>query len=371
MSLRKEFVMLAIRPSSNISFLCRRFNISRKTGYKWLNRYQLSGNDDFSNMSRRPLHSPLQSPVHLEELIISVRDQHLAWGGRKIRNYLLRKQYGSVPSASTITRILHRYHRIKPESSVKHTAWHRFERQTPNELWQMDFKGHFAMDKGRCHPLTVLDDHSRYCVCLDACINENRTLVEQRLINTFRTYGLPQQINVDNGPPWGAEHYSRYTKLSLWMIRLGIRISHSRPYHPQTNGKDERFHRTLKAEVLQSRHFCNIRETQHAFDQWRPIYNLERPHEALNMAVPADVYKPSPREFPEVLPPIEYTPQDIIRKVAQGGTISLHNRIFRIHKALKGDHVAVRPTKADGIYGVYYCRQKIRTINFKEQNDTC
>jgi len=369
MSLKKEFIMLAIKTDSNFQLLCHRFNISRKTGYKWLKRFKISGDYGLSDLSRRPHHSPRQSPSWLEQDILSVRDKHTAWGGRKIRTYLIRKHYGYVPAASTITRILKRDDRISHESSIKHTAWHRFERQHPNELWQMDFKGHFAMTKGRCHPLTVLDDHSRYCVCLEACCNETGNTVKQHLINVFRQYGLPEQINVDNGPPWGAERQSQYTKLSFWLIRLDIQVSYSRPHHPQTNGKDERFHRTLKAEVLQGRHFHNILETQKAFEYWRTIYNIERPHEAINMSVPSDYYRPSPREYPEVLPPVEFAPGDLIRKVNTEGRISFQSHQFKISKALKGAYVAVRPTKVDGLYNVYYCRQQIRTINFKEQNE--
>ena len=369
MSLKKEFVMLAIKADSNFKRLCRRFGISRKTGYKWLSRFNSAQDAGLLEHSRRPHHSPSQTSSRLEADILSVRDKHHAWGGRKIRTYLLRQHYDSIPAASTITRILQRNGRIVPGDAQKTTAWKRFEREHPNDLWQMDFKGHFALERGRCHPFTILDDHSRYCVCLQACRNENRSTVQGHLVNVFHQYGLPYQINIDNGPPWGAGYLYQFTTLSLWLIRLGIQISFSSPNHPQTNGKDERFHRTLKAEVLQGRYFKVLSDSQAAFDEWRPVYNMERPHEALNMGVPADFYEPSKRDFPEILPQIQYSPGDQIRKVDIHGRINFQGRLFRVSKALKGQYVAVRPTTIDGLYKAYYCRQLIRTINFKEQNE--
>jgi transposase InsO family protein len=158
----------------------------------------------------------------------------------------------------------------------------RFERASPNELWQMDFKGHFAMvGGGRCHPLTVLDDHSRYSIGLRACENQQATTVMRELVTMFQQYGLPVQMLMDNGSPWGDSGGQPWTIVTSWLIRLGIRVTHIRPHHPQTQGKDERFHRTLKAEVLRDRSHLDLPACQSDFDPWRDIYNRERPHEAL------------------------------------------------------------------------------------------
>ena len=160
--------------------------------------------------------------------------------------------YPAIPAPSTVAAVLKRNGYISEQQSQQHTAWKRFVAQAPNDLWQMDFKGHFAAQDRRCYPLTVLDDHSRYSLCIAACTNERRQTVQEQLTKVFRTYGLPWRMLMDNGPPWGNESNGAYpyTKFTVWLIKLGVRVSHSRPCHPQTMGKDERFHRTLKAEAI-------------------------------------------------------------------------------------------------------------------------
>src|SRR5205807_4484324 len=151
----------------------------------------------------------------------------------------------------------------------------RFERAAPNELWQMDYKGHFATRAGRCHPLTVVDDHSRYAVGLRACGDERGGTVQAELTAIFRQYGLPERMLMDNGSPWGSDALHRHTWLTVWLLELGVAVSHGRPYHPQTQGKDERFHRTLTAEVIGRRAFADLAECQRRFDAWRVVYNTQ------------------------------------------------------------------------------------------------
>jgi transposase InsO family protein len=363
---RAEFVLLASKEGSNMSALCQRFGISRKTGYKWLNRHIEGGMETLQDRSRRPAHSPRRTPAAAEEAVLSVRQAHPAWGGRKIAHVLDRdRQLRLAPS--TVTHILHRYGQIDPVASEAATPWQRFEHEQPNSLWQMDFKGHFAVGNGRCHPLTVIDDHSRYNVVLAACGNEQRSTVQSVLERVFAQYGLPQRINADNGPPWGTAGQEALSGLAVWLIRLGVRLSHSRPLHPQTNGKDERFHRSFKAEVLAHRHFENLAQTQNEFDRWRWVYNRERPHEALSMQTPAQRYSPSPRSLPASLPPIEYGPDDSVRKVQQGGWISFQGRDVRLSKALVGQPVALRPClEAEGSFKIYFCHQLLLTLNLRE-----
>ena len=274
MLLRKEFVMLVANNIVPVRTLCARYGISPKTAYKWLDRYRKEGEEGLKDRSRRPHHSISKTTPCAEEEICSVRDAHSAWGGRKIRRYLINK--GSIPpSASTISKVLKRSGRINPEQSRAHGPWKRFERGAPNELWQMDFKGDFSVGSVRCHPLTVLDDHSRFAICLKACDNERTDTVKASLVAAFRCYGLPDRILMDNGPPFfGDDTASPLTRLGAWLIHLGIAITHGRPYHPQTQGKDERFHRTLKAEVLTGR-FRDLSHCQHRFDAWREVYNWE------------------------------------------------------------------------------------------------
>jgi transposase-like protein len=172
MQSRREFANLASQPQADICQICHRFDISRKTAYKWLQRYRAGTPDWAADRSRRPHHSPNQTPQDCEARVVSVRNGHPAWGGRKIRQVLINQGQAKAPAPSTVTSILHRYHKIDPEESAKRQAYVRFERETPNELWQMDFKGDFAMMNGRCHTLAVLDDHSRYALCLAACADQ-------------------------------------------------------------------------------------------------------------------------------------------------------------------------------------------------------
>lgn len=368
LSLRYEFVSLAMREGVNMTELCKRFGISPKTGYKWIHRFERDGLRGLQDRSRRPRSSPNKTPERLEKAVLGIRDKHPAWGGRKIWHRMLNLGYKKPPHASTITDILRRNNRLDPTESAKHKAWKRFERSAPNRMWQMDFKGDFPMASKRCHPLTVLDDYSRYAVGLEACPGENRSIVQPRLTGIFRRYGLPESILMDNGPPWGGAETRPYTGFSAWLIQLGITVIHSGSYHPQTLGKDERFHRTLKAEVIGNRIFRNLEDCQQHFDEWRHIYNFERPHEAVDMGVPADRYNPSPRSFPEVLPPIEYGPDDMVRKVQSNGMIYYKNKEYRVSKAFSGYHVALRPTPTDGVFNVFFCQQKVAKIDLKVQN---
>jgi transposase InsO family protein len=366
MSLRLEFVNFTLSDSANIAELCRRFNISRKTGYKWIKRFLREGSPGLADHCRRPHSSPARTSAELEDAILAIRDAHQAWGGRKIRTRLQHLGWQKLPAASTITAILQRRGRIDAAESLKHTAWQRFEAQAPNDLWQMDFKGHFDAEQGRCHPLTVLDDHSRYALGLRACSNEQTLTVRQQLVEIFHRYGLPKRMLVDNGSPWGSDKPHPFTPLTVWLIRQGITIIHSRPYHPQTLGKDERFHRTVKTEIAQYCIGLSIAQCQRKFDTWLTVYNFQRPHEALNMKVPAERYSPSSQQYRENLSPIEYSPDDQLRKVQQGGWISYQGKEYAVPKAFCGERVAVRPTETDGLFDVYFCNQRIAALHVKE-----
>jgi transposase InsO family protein len=361
MELRMEFVTLARQPGANVSALCRGFGISRKTGYKWLSRAVLGG-PALSDASRRPRHSPRQTPAAMERSVLAVRSAHPCWGGRKIARRLIDLGHLGVPAPSTVTAILRR-HGIALGAGGMAQPFRRFERAGPNELWQMDFKGHVALARGRCHPLTVLDDCSRFSLCLAACANEQGETVQGHLRQAFRRYGLPDWIITDNGSPWGNRTDTPYTPLGVWLMRLGIGVSHSRPYHPQTLGKEERFHRTLKAELLGGPPFADLASCQRAFDRWRLTYNCERPHQALAMAVPAARYRPSPRPFPETLPAIEYGPDHHIRRVQKLGWISFKGNDYRLPKAFAGYPVGLVPTAVDGCWQIIFASRPIAMLD--------
>src|SRR5262245_7790880 len=363
MSLRREFVALVRADEVSVSELCRRFQISRKTGYKWLERE--AAGEALSDRSRRPQHSPRQTATGCEQAIVALRRRHPMWGARKLRQRLFNLGMEPVPSASTVHAVLRRHGLIDEAAAAAKRPFTRFEHAEPNELWQMDFKGHFALRTGRCHPLTVLDDHSRFNLVLAACADEQTQTVRAHLQRAFERYGLPWRMTMDNGAPWGTVAAHELTALTIWLIRLGIGVSHSRPFHPQTQGKDERFHRTLKAEVLQGRTFADCAETQRRFDAWRPVYNHERPHESLGMQVPGQRYRPSPRSYPAQLPALEYGPGDVVRKVQAQGWISFNGTEIRLSPALRGQSVALRPMTTDGCYAVYFSHQKVSEVDLR------
>jgi len=366
MTQRREFVTFATAEHANIRDLCRRFNISHTTGYKWLARFLAAGESGLQDRSRRPHHSPKRTPNEVEQMILALRHKHPAWCGRKLHTRARNLGHSELPSPSTITAILKRNHLLDPQASAKHQAFRRFEKAAPNELWQMDYKGEFKLPQGRCYPLTVVDDHSRFAVALQACAQPTISITQTALIAVFRRYGLPDWITCDNGSPWGSGGRSHYTKLGVWLLRLGIGLSHSRPHHPQTQGKAERFHRTLKAEVLRYQRGDTLLEWQQHFDQWRDIYNHERPHDALDLKVPAARYQPSRRAYPERLPAIEYGPADLVRKVRGYGHIKYQGREYHLGAAFAGLPVALRPTTIDGSFAVYFCQHKLGVLDLNQ-----
>jgi transposase InsO family protein len=369
MTLRQEFVELAQQDGANMSELCAQFGISRKTGYKLLKRVAQEGCAGVAERSRRPAYSPTRTSSEMETRIIELRHVHPAWGARKLHRRLLDLGHQSIPSPSTITRILERHGLIDEQARQNSARWTRFEHAKPNELWQMDFKGYFETGAATCHPLTIIDDHSRYNIVLKACERPDRQSVEAALQETFRQHGMPLRINADNGSPWGSpsQHEHGITRLTIWLIQLGIRVSHSRPAHPQTNGKNERFHRSLKREVLHERYFGDLSEAQHAFDDWRQVYNHERPHEALKLQTPATRYEASSIGYPETLPPIEYVPGDIVVEVGWNGKIVIQGRRFKVSSALHRHLIAARPDpRCDGVFDLYFVHQRFGKIDLRQ-----
>lgn len=368
MSQRTEFVQFASQDGANISELCRRYGVSRDTGYRLLQRYRTGGLKALSDQSRRPRTNPGRTPEAMEKAILKVRDAHPAWSGHKIRQRLQDTGILDPPASSTITEVLRRNGRLDFQESEKRRAPQRFEHPVPNALWQMDFKGHFALTRSRCrcHALTVLDDHFRFSIAIGACSNERGRTVQQRLISSFQTYGLPERILTDNGAPWWGPCGGGLTHLSIWLVQLGIGLVRCRPRHPQTQGKAERFHRSLKAEVLAHRSFTTLKHCQQEFDHWRTVYNFDRPHESLDMQVPATRYEPSSRALPAKLPDIEYGPEDHTRKVQQNGTISYKGNFLQVGRGLEGHPVAVRHTAKEGHVEVYFSRHKLGSFDIRK-----
>jgi transposase InsO family protein len=367
MEQRCEFVMLFNQEGVNRRELCRRYGVSPQTGYELARRYRLEGDAGLVDRSRRPKRSPRRASEAMESLVLSVRDAHPAWGGRKISRRLRDLGHPGVPSASTITEVLRRHQRLDAAESAAREQPQRFEREAPNELWQMDFKGHFPTARGRCHPLTVLDDHSRFALGIRACGDETEGTTRGQLIAIFRCYGLPDRMLMDNGSPWGSSHAEhRYTRFEVWLMELGIAVSHGRPFHPQTQGKDERFHRSLAAEAIGRRGFADLTACQQRFDWWRTVYNTERPHEALNMATPITRYRVSRRAFPETIEPYDYGPGVFLRRVDNGGWLSFRNHLLKLGRGFINRQVALRPALPDGCFDVFFCGHKVARFDLRQ-----
>jgi transposase InsO family protein len=362
---RKSLVEEIKFGEQGISALCRKYGVSRPTAYKWLERNDSCGS--FESRSRAPLHSPGKTCPSVESLILRTRELHPCWGGRKLKAYLERAGEARVPSASTITAILHRNGFVSKEASLAAKPFKRFEMDSPNDLWQTDFKGHFAMGNGsRCHPLTVTDDMSRFSLCISAKGNEQLEGVLGSFLSLFKEHGLPKAVLCDNGPPWGFTSVFGYTKFEVFLMDRGVLPVHGKPLHPQTQGKEERFHRTLKCELLRQILIRDLPHAQKEFDSFRKMYNEERPHCSLGYAVPADRYKNSERPMPEKIDEWEYPEGCEIKWVRANGCIRFKNKDMFLSEAFYGLNVALMEEQENGFMDIIYRNFKIATIDLKK-----
>jgi transposase InsO family protein len=350
--------------------LCQRFGVSRKTAYKWVARHEARGVDALTDQSRRPHASPRQTSPDLEARVLALADAHPTWGGRKLHHALRQAGLDPVPAPSTITGLLRRNGRLR-ETPGTSPAYVRFERAAPNDLWQLDFKGWHRTRTGKVHPLSVLDDHSRYLLLLHATELQTRDTIQPLLTACFRTYGLPWELLCDNGPPWGTSKPHARTGLDIWFMQLGITPIHGRPLHPQTQGKIERFHRTLKADVFAGRTFLDLADAQRNLDAFRQVYNHRRPHDAvLDHQPPGRVYALSRRPFPETIPDPTYADDAQVRRVAKQGTISVRRRRVVIGEGFAGLDVGVYPTDVDGIVRVQFHSVTIKEVDLRAIDPT-
>lgn len=296
---REAFCEACQAQIGSMTELCRTYGISRKTGYKWLNRAQQG--ESMSDRSRLPHTSPTKIDGQTEQMILEKRRQHPAWGAKKLHEVLLCEGHG-MPSVRTVHNVLKRNGLIDREESLKHRPYQRFERAHCNELWQTDFKGDFALGDGsRCYPLTIIDDHSRYAILVEAR-SDTRDVTES-FRRVFEQYGKPEALLSDNGAQF-AGFGGGYTRFERWLMEQDVLPVHGRPRHPQTQGKIERFHRSMKAEALRDNSFDDLSHARKALSAWRTLYNEVRPHEALGGQKPAQVYQRSARLY---LPDVQKT----------------------------------------------------------------
>lgn len=336
--LRKEFV-LAAKNNVNFSALCREFGITRKTGYKWVERY--SEGLSLSDKSRKPFNVANKTPDDIEMLIISLRLENPGWGAKKLKEVLEKRGF-SIPCVKTVNNILNRYRCISSEESIKHKPFIRFEKDRCNEMWQTDFKGEFRMaDNNYCYPLNIFDDHSRFVIKIAPSLTTANTVIPV-FRSAFEEYGMPESVLSDNGSQF-AGFRQGFTQFEKWLMNHNVLPIHGRFKHPQTQGKIERFHRAMKDELLKHSIMKDIDDADRQFQLWREKYNNIRPHEALNMKCPADIYMPSKRNYIDSVEPYEYGGQFHVIKVNNWGYVRFDKWQIYLSETMIGEHIEFRP----------------------------
>jgi transposase InsO family protein len=347
--LREEFIRSVLARQQSMSAICREYGISRKTGYKWLERFREEG--QLEEHSREPQQQPTKTSAGVESLVLETRKRNPCWGARKIEAYLQRDG-DAPPSYRTIHRIIKQHDLITPEASQKSRNLQRFERETSNELWQTDFKGEFLMGNATlCYPLTILDDHARFSLRIEPKPNQQN--VTRSFVDTFREYGLPSAVLSDNGP-YFAGIRGGYTQFERFLMDQDILPIHGRFYHPQTQGKIERFHRTLKQELLLAGTPHDLTEAGELFSRWRKFYNEVRPHAALNNRTPAQCYQPSSRQFMEQVPKFEYPTAFKLHKIDNWGYLRFNHQRSYLSETFIAAYVQLVPDEWKDIMHVHY-----------------
>ena len=345
MNLRTEFALRALGRTVVFKDLCHEYGISRKTGYKWKERFLEEGIQGLYDLARRPKSSPHQLPEETVCEIVRFKMLHRTWGPKKIREVYFRS-YGETPCLSSFKRVLDKSgfvkHRRKRRQRNPQRLTHTVKAAAPNDIWTVDFKGWWkTRSNRRCEPLTIRDDFSRYVLAVSAMEGTSYQTARVEFERVFTEYGLPNGIRSDNGIPFACRNAPLgLSRLSAWWIGLGIRLDRIAPGHPEQNGGHERMHRDIRME-LQGVIEGDLDHHQHAFDIWRRTFNYERPHEALGMKVPADVYKRSKLSYQEV-ENIEYPQEYFTRKVASTGIVGINNRQIFITSALSGWNVGLK-----------------------------
>jgi transposase InsO family protein len=360
--LRSALVHAVRHAGLSVAEAARRFGVSRQTAHTWLARYDAQPDRPLADRSRRPATSPRRTPEDLERAVLEARDRW-GWGPRKLRAVMLRDGL-APPPVRTIAAILGRHGRTRPAPAEPGPPPQRFERSAPNELWQMDFKGPIEVARRKVTPLSVLDDHSRYLLCLRPCADMTHATVQAALWDVFGDVGLPDSLLCDNAFSNAKTGGVGLTGFEGWLVRLGIRPAHGRPYHPQTQGKVERFHGTLESEL-----WPHVRrDTPEHFaadcEAWRPVYNAIRPHEALGDEPPVTRWRPSQRRRPDRVPEATYPAGSTLRRVGQVGEIRYRMARILVGRGLTGEPVRVE--ERDGQVEVFYCDYRVRCISAAE-----
>lgn len=353
--LREEFVNEA-RHTRNFSALCREFGVTRKTGYKWLERAGEA--DPYVDRSHVPNTIPNKTPPEVELLILQLRRDNPGWGAKTLRKVLMNQGYTDLPSVKTFNNILKRNGCISIEESMKHKPFCRFEKESCNEMWQTDFKGEFRMaDDNYCYTLNIIDDHSRFAIKVVPRLS-SANIVLPTFREAFYEFGMPYSVLSDNGAQF-AGFRQGYTQFEKWLMNHDVLPIHGRIKHPQTQGKIERFHRTMKAELLNHYQIKNIEDAEQTLQEWRMKYNTVRPHEALGMRCPSEVYERSRKSYIDEVPRFEYCGEYHVIKVNSWGYVRFAHHQLYLSETMIDEYVEFRPNPLADTFLVCYRNFKI------------
>ena len=366
MDQRMQFILDWKAARESKTELCRRYGIQRRIGYKWVQRYQRDGPAGLADRSRAPLHHPQQTAPQVAARILEIRGEHPLWGALKIRAVLQREKPGQrPPAASTIGEILRLEGLARPQKKRRRTPPYSqplAHAGEPNDVVSIDFKGWFRTGDGtRIDPLTLVDNHSRYLLCCQAVDACDFAHVRAVLESVFLQYGLPRAIRSDNGAPFASRAVAGLSRLSVWWLRLGIEVERIPPATPSDNGRQERFHRTLKQHTADPP-AASRRAQQRAFESFCREYNEQRPYQALGQQVPASIYRPSDHAYPSRLPEIEYPSSFLRRKVGQRGEIYWRGARIFVSEVLHGELLGLEAID-DGVYRVWFCALQLGTFD--------
>lgn len=357
MDQKTQFLSEYLRGSLSFAEVCRRYEVSRKTGYKWIRRYDDEGPSGLVDRSRQPHSHPRQTPEAVRAAIVEQRRRHPSWGAKKLLR-VLAKAHPDIawPSRRTASEILARQGLVRqrvPRRKPSHPGKPTTVATAPNQLWCADFKGEFKTLDGRyCYPLTVTDAYSRYLIGCLALPSTASAPTQAAFRQWFRRYGLPARIKSDNGTPFASTALGRLSPLSVWWIRLGVLPELIEPGKPQQNGQHERMHRTLKAEATRPP-AANLSGQQRRFDHFRREFNHVRPHEALELETPATLFAASPRRVPSVLEPLSYPAHYETRLVSKNGGIRWRSQWVAVSTTVAGHHVGLEAVD-DAVWDVYF-----------------
>jgi transposase InsO family protein len=345
MDLKLEFIT-RLNQGESMTELCREYEIARKTGHKLQARYAASGAAGLEEQSRAPKHIPHKTTPELVALIVAEKRKHPTWGPKKLKDVLERKLGHALPSRNTVGNVLDRaglVERRKTRPRYKSTGTTLRPANEPNDVWCIDYKGQFRLgDRSYCYPLTVTDQHSRYLLGCEGMAAISEEAAREACAELFRVNGLPKAMRSDNGAPFSSTGLAGLSKLSAYWLRLGIALERIRPGHPEENGAHERMHRTLKRETARPAR-ANLLQQQERFDAFVEEFNCERPHEAIGLRRPAEVYRSSPRPCPKSLPELTYPTHDDAIEVNASGMVYLSRRgLVYLSAALAGHQVGIR-----------------------------